>query len=114
MTTQLNEKGTFKMNYKLHFLLVLLTLFAVATYSAAADDAGALYKSKCAGCHGANGEGKPAVKAPALKGSQLDASQIAQNITKGDAQKKAPHNKGMSGLTEEQASALAEYVKSLK
>jgi cytochrome c553 len=115
MTTQLKiEKGMLKMNYKFHFLLVLLTLFAMATYSAAADDAGALYKTKCAGCHGANGEGKPAAKAPALKGTQLDASLIAQNLTKGDTQKKAPHNKGMSGLTDEQASALAEYVKSLK
>ena len=101
------------MNCKLHFLVVLLTLIAT-TGSSAAADASALYKSKCAGCHGANGEGKPKVKAPALKGTQLDAGQITQNITKGDTQKKAPHNKAISGLTDEQASALAEYVKSLK
>src|SRR5215468_715230 len=86
-------------------------LLTTSLSSLAAADGAALYKSKCAGCHGANGEGKPTVKAPALKGTQMDAGQITQNITKGDAQKKAPHNKGMSGLTEEQASALAEYVK---
>ena len=101
------------MNYRVHLLFIWLTLIAMASSSAAAD-ASALYKSKCSGCHGANGEGKPTVKAPALKGTQMDASQIVQNLTKGDAQKKAPHNKGMSGLTEEQASDLAEYVKSLK
>ena len=101
------------MNYKLHFLVVALTLMTM-TGSSAAADAGALYKSKCAGCHGANGEGKPAVKAPALKGTQMDASQIAQHLTKGEPKSKPPHNKGMSGLTDEQATALADYVKSLK
>ena len=101
------------MNYKIHVLFVLMTLVAT-TGSSAAADASALYKSKCAGCHGANGEGKPTVKAPALKGTQLDASQVVQNITKGDPKNKPPHNKAISGLTEEQATALAEYVKSLK
>jgi len=101
------------MNYKLHFLAVGLTLIAT-TGSLAAADASSLYKSKCGGCHGANGEGKPAVKAPALKGTQMDASQIAQHLTKGESKSKPPHNKGISGLTEEQANSLADYVKSLK
>lgn len=100
------------MKYTLHFLAVVLILVITAGSSAAAD-ASALYKKKCAGCHGASGEGKPAVKAPALKGTQKDAGQIAQHLTKGEPTSKAPHNKGMSGLTEEQATALAEYVKSL-
>lgn len=34
--------------------------------SRAAEDGAALFKSKCAVCHGANGEGKPALKAPNL------------------------------------------------
>jgi cytochrome c len=88
-----------------------LSLIAV---SWAAEDGAALYKSKCAGCHGANGEGKPALKAPALKGTKLDATQIVQHLTKGEPQSKAPHNKGMSGLNEEQAKAIAEFVGTLK
>ena len=100
------------MKYNLHFLAVV-SILAMTAGSSAADDASVLYKKKCAGCHGASGEGKPAVKAPALKGTQKDASQIAQHLTKGEPTSKAPHNKGISGLTEEQASALAEYVKSL-
>ena len=100
------------MKYKLHFTAVALALLT-AVSSSAADDASALYKKKCAGCHGAGGEGKPAVKAPALKGTQKDASSIAQHLTKGEPTSKAPHNKGMAGLSEEQASALAEFVKSL-
>ena len=101
------------MNYKSHLFMVIFTLIMTAGSSAAAD-AGALYKSKCSGCHGANGEGKPAVKAPSLKATQMDASQIAQHLTKGEPTSKPPHNKGISKLTEEQAASLADYVKSLK
>jgi len=79
-----------------------------------ADNGAALYKSKCAACHGANGEGKPARKVPALTASSLDASQITDRLTKGDPSMKAPHNKAMSGLSEQQAKAIAEYIKTLK
>jgi mono/diheme cytochrome c family protein len=84
-----------------------------ATVSRAADQGAALYKSKCSGCHGAKGEGKPAVKAPALKGTALDAGQIADHITKGKPESKPPHNKGISGVNDDQAKAIAEYVKTL-
>jgi mono/diheme cytochrome c family protein len=82
--------------------------------SSAADDGAALYKKKCAGCHGANGEGKPAIKAPALKGTSLAANQIAEHITKGESGSKAPHNKGIAGLNDEQAKTIAEWVMTLK
>jgi mono/diheme cytochrome c family protein len=97
-------------------LLVISTalLLVVSAASWAAEDGAALYKKKCAGCHGANGEGKPAIKAPALKGTKLEASQVAQHITKGEAGSKAPHNKGISGVSEEQAKAIAEYIKTLE
>jgi len=72
------------------------------------------FTKKCAGCHGPNGEGKPAMKAPTLKGTSLEADQIAKHITKGESGSKAPHNKGIAGLSDEQAKALAEWVKSLK
>jgi len=80
----------------------------------AAHDGASLYKSKCAGCHGASGEGKPKVKAPALKGTALTTDQLAQQITKGAASSKGPHNKGLSGVQEEQAKAIAEFIKTLK
>jgi mono/diheme cytochrome c family protein len=90
-------------------------LFAASLSSfAAAPNGAALYKTKCAGCHGPNGEGKPAVKAPALKGTTRDSSQITEHLTKGESGSKPPHNKGISGLTEEQVKAIADYVKSLQ
>jgi mono/diheme cytochrome c family protein len=93
-------------------LVAMLLVLSLASW--AADDGVALYKSKCAGCHGANGEGKPAVKAPALKGTALEVNQIVEQITKGTSGSKAPHNKGMSGLNDEQAKTIAEYIKTLK
>ena len=82
------------------------TLVVTSTALLASGDGAALYKTKCAGCHGANGEGKPAVKAPALKGTSLDTNKIVEHVTKGEPQSKPPHNKGISGLTDEQAKAL--------
>jgi mono/diheme cytochrome c family protein len=90
----------------------LLPMAALASW--AAEDGAALYKKKCAGCHGANGEGKPAMKAPALKGTKMEADQIVQHLTKGEPDSKPPHNKGISGLSEEQAKAIADYIKTLK
>jgi len=94
--------------------VVAASLVFLPKPSGAADDGAALYKSKCAGCHGAKGEGKPAVKAPALKGTALTTDQIAEHITKGEASSKAPHNKGISGVSETQAKAIAEFIKTLK
>jgi|SRR5579872_6472167 len=95
-------------------LRVTAILLVACLASWAADDGAALYKKKCAGCHGPNGEGKPAMKAPALNGTSLDANQIAEHITKGESGSKAPHNKGIAGLNDEQAKSIAEWVKTLK
>jgi mono/diheme cytochrome c family protein len=93
----------------------LAAIFLIlSSASWAADEGAALFKSKCAGCHGASGEGKAAIKAPGVKGTSLDASQIVEHITKGESTSKAPHNKGISGLSENQAKAIADYVKTLK
>jgi mono/diheme cytochrome c family protein len=89
-------------------------LLAECGVALGADDGAALYKTKCGSCHGASGEGKPAMKAPALKGMALDADGMAQQITKSKGGLKAPHNKGIAGLNGEQAKAIAEYVKTLK
>lgn len=98
-----------------NFVISLAAVLLVTSLASwAGDDGAALYKKKCAGCHGANGEGKPAIKAPALKGTSMEANQIAEHITKGESGSKAPHNKGIAGLNDEQAKTIAEWVKTLK
>jgi mono/diheme cytochrome c family protein len=77
----------------------------------ASADGAATYKAKCAGCHGAEGQGKVG---PALKGTSKSADEIATFLTTGDDSKKAPHKKPVGGLTADDAKAVAEYVKSLK
>jgi mono/diheme cytochrome c family protein len=95
-------------------LVTAALLFMASTACWAAEDGAALYKTKCAGCHGASGEGKPVMKAPALKGTTLDLKQLVDHITKGEPTSKAPHNKGITGLNNEQAMAIAQFIKALK
>ena len=106
------EKGTHNMKRKFVVNLAAV-LLAGCLVSWAADDGAALYKTKCAGCHGANGEGKPAIKAPELKGTKREVNQLVAHLTKGESGSKAPHKKGIAGLNDGQAKAIAEYVKTL-
>ncbi|HET9804961.1 MAG TPA: cytochrome c [Candidatus Acidoferrum sp.] len=88
-----------------------VALLAMISGVAVAEDGAAVYKAKCAMCHGAAGEGKVG---PALKGVKLSDAQIADLLTKGEAGKKAPHAKAINGLSADQAKAVAEFVKGLK
>lgn len=102
---------------KITKLTILVLAIAVALFvmvpslSWAAEDGAAVYKAKCAMCHGADGAGKVG---PALKGTKLSADQVTALVANGEAGKKAPHTKAVSGVTPEQAKAVAEFVKSLK
>ena len=44
----------------------------------------------------------------------MDVDKITQHLLKGEPDSKAPHNKGISGVNETQAKALAQFVKTLK
>ena len=88
------------------FMIVLAALAMVMSTAAfAAEDGAALYKTKCAACHGAMGEGKIG---PALKGK----TDVADVLAKG-GKTKAPHTKPFS-VTADQAKAIAAYVATLK
>lgn len=98
--------------FKVVVILAVAAMLMAAPAMAA--DGAATFKAKCAGCHGPQGEGKPAVKAPALKGTSLTEDQIVTVVTKGDAAKKAPHTKPVNGVTADDAKAVATFVKGLK
>ena len=96
------------------FVVNLAAILLITSSASWGADGAALYKTKCAGCHGASGEGKPAMKAPALKGTSEGADQLVERITKGVSGAKTPHAKGISGLDDEKAKAIAEFIKTLK
>jgi mono/diheme cytochrome c family protein len=100
---------------KLESLIVVAGFcLMMSTGAWAAEDGAAIFKAKCAACHGAEGEGKPAMKAPALKGTALSADQIVDMVEKGKADAKAPHTKAVAGVSAEQAKAVADFIKGLK
>ena len=97
------------MRFRVLYLLLAVTALCIAP--ASAQDGAAIFKSKCAGCHGAEGQGKVG---PALKGTSLSADDIVALLTKGNDAKKPPHKKPLSGVSDADAKAVAGYVKSLK
>lgn len=84
------------------FAIGLATLAMMFSTVAFAQDGAALYKSKCAMCHGADGQGK---SAPAIKGK----ANVEDVLTKGGL--KGPHSKPFSGLSGDQAKAIAASLK---
>ncbi len=83
-------------------IAIVLTALAMMSMSAFAFDGAADYKAKCAGCHGAAGEGK---SGPAIKGK----TNVVDVVTKGGL--KGIHAKAIAGLTEDQAKAIATFLK---
>jgi mono/diheme cytochrome c family protein len=99
---------------KLKIAGVIGGLLLTSALALGAEDGAALYKKRCAGCHGTGGEGKASMKAPSLKTTKLDASQITAQLMTGDPAHKAPHNKAISGLKADQAKAISDFVKTLQ
>jgi len=97
---------------KVQFAAVVIAFSVFASTQVIAQDAGALYKSKCALCHGEQGQGKPKLGAK-LAGTTKTEAAIAALLTKGGGAK-APHVKPINGLTPDQDHAVAVFVKALK
>jgi mono/diheme cytochrome c family protein len=83
------------------FSIILAALAMMVSTAAFAEDGAAVYKAKCAACHGAAGEGK---SAPAIKG-KTDVVDVLAN-----GGKKGIHAKPFS-TTPDQAKAIADFLK---
>jgi mono/diheme cytochrome c family protein len=106
---------------KMTKLVVLIVMIALALFLAlpnlswAADDGAALYKTKCAACHGADLAGKPAAKIPSLVGDdakKASDADLTDMIANGGKDKKAMHAFSNKGVTPDQVKALVGYIRS--
>jgi len=105
---------------KLMKLVILIVAIALALFlilpnlSWAADDGAAIYKAKCAACHGADLAGKPAAKIPSLvsddckKASDADLTDMIAN---GGKDKKASHAFAAKGVTPDQVKMVVSYIR---
>ena len=105
---------------KMTKLVILIVMIALALFlilpklSWAADDGGAVYKAKCAACHGADLAGKPAAKAPSLISDEAKKSSdadLTEMIANGGKDKKAMHAFANKGATPDQVKAVVTYIR---
>ena len=87
---------------------IVAMMWLAASVSRAQDSANGekTYKAKCAGCHGANAEGKPAMKSPSIKGKSAD--EIQKQIST------SPKHASVKSLAPADVQDLAAYLATLK
>jgi cytochrome c553 len=96
--------------------VIAVALFIMLPNLSWAEDGGALYKAKCAVCHGATGEGKPAAKIPSLvseKTQGMSDAELTDFIANGGPNKKATHAFEKKGVTPEQIKALVAHIREM-
>jgi|SRR5205085_1249574 len=89
-------------------LVATVLLISVPARTTGDDDAAALYKTKCAMCHGATAEKK-------VDKTKAD-DELIQTVLKGKKLEKPPNMPAFEerGITADQAKVLVGYMKSLK
>jgi mono/diheme cytochrome c family protein len=89
-------------------IAVVAMLCLVGSISRAQDAANGekTYKAKCAGCHGPDAAGKPAMKSPSIKGKTADEIQKVISTS--------PKHSSLKSLTADQVKEVAAYLATLK
>jgi mono/diheme cytochrome c family protein len=93
-------------------LTIAVALFILIPSLSWADDGAALYKAKCAMCHGPDAAGKPAAKIPSLISPEAKAKSDA-DLTKAVAET-AKHPAPVKGLSADDAKAIVAYIRTLQ
>ena len=94
-------------------LTIAVTLFILLpNLSWASDDGAALYKAKCAACHGADATGKPVAKIPSLVSDEVKKTSnedLAKSVTE-----KPKHPGMVKTLPPDQVKMVVSYIRSLQ
>lgn len=99
---------------KIQFLYVIPLMIAPLCR---AEDAAALYKAKCASCHGATGAGRSAMKGSDLLTDEVKKrtdEQLTEAIASGGLKSKSSHAYEKKGVTRDQVGLLVKYVRELQ
>lgn len=88
-------------------MLITMLCFTVSIVRSQDKAAGEkTFKAKCAGCHGTDAGGKPAVKSPSIKGKSAD--EIGKVLST------SPKHSSLKKLTSDDVSNIAAYLATLK
>jgi mono/diheme cytochrome c family protein len=94
-------------------MTIAVTLFVlIPNLSWAGEDGAALFKAKCAMCHGPDGAGKPAMKAPSLisdEAKKLSDADLAKAVVE-----KAKHPAGVKSLSADDVKAIVAHIRTLQ
>ncbi len=98
-------------------LTIAVVLFVLIPSLSWAEDGAAIYKAKCAMCHGADGAGKPAAKIPSLvsdEAKKMSDADLTDFVANGGPNKKSTHAFASKGMTPDQVKAVVEEVRNLQ
>lgn len=94
-----------------------MTILALLTAAAYGQTGASLYRSKCASCHGAKGEGRAAIKNSSLlteEAKKRSDEEVTEFIAKGGKKKSSAHAYERKGVSAEQIKLLVQYVRELQ
>jgi mono/diheme cytochrome c family protein len=100
--------------------LLLSALLLFSPRSFASGDGGQLYQAKCARCHGKNGKGKPALKAPSLVSDEVRnlsdeaIRDLINSRANGELEKKAAHSSMKQRLTADQVGQIVTHIREMQ
>lgn len=99
----------------------LLFLLASVLWAVADSNSGeALYKARCAQCHGRSGEGKIGRKAPSLVSAEVKSmsdgalKDVIQQRTNGEMERRSAHTAMKKRLSGEQVTELVSHIRKLQ
>ena len=93
-------------------MTIAVALFILIPNLSWADDGAAIYKAKCAACHGADAAGKPAAKIPSLISDEAKKKSDA-DVIKAVAGT-AKHPATVKSLAADDVKAVVTYIRSLQ
>jgi mono/diheme cytochrome c family protein len=98
----------------------LMFAFFLSVIAVGGDQTVNLYRAKCSGCHGKNGEGKPSIKAPSLvsneakKISDNEIRELILSRANGEMDRNPSHTVLKKRLTDDQVAQIIAEIRKMQ